>query len=157
MALCHFTLRLYVFQSPFSFNTNTTQLGSVALFGTVSTYSAALNSRHMYKRRQMKSDSKSGESESAALATPLTDRLFGTWTLLSAIVRFYAAVNLRNQVVYDITMWTFVVVIFHFYTEFIHYNTMDRGRGFVQLIPLSQAPIALGWMLWKRNYYLSAA
>lgn len=75
-------------------------------------------------------DEKSAPTEISKplLITPLGGRIFGTWTFLSAIVRFYAAHHLHLQPDYDMTMWTLVLVTAHFYADFMHYKTMGSGR-----------------------------
>ncbi|KAL4247209.1 ERG28 family protein [Abortiporus biennis] len=42
--------------------------------------------------------------------TPLQARMFGVWTLLSAVVRFYAAYHINEKSVYDITLWSPLIV-----------------------------------------------
>lgn len=88
---------------------------------------------------------------------PVGMRLFGMWTVLSAIVRVYAAYNMSNPVLYDITIWTFVLVTFHYYSELVWFGTIPWDINRHQIIPLTQAPSALLWMLWQREYYLSGA
>jgi hypothetical protein len=48
-------------------------------------------------------------SKNASPVTPLSGRTFGTWTMITAIVRFYAAYHLDDNSWYDLATWTFVV------------------------------------------------
>ncbi|XTI92813.1 hypothetical protein V2W45_1248748, partial [Cenococcum geophilum] len=50
--------------------------------------------------------------------TPLALCLFGTWKLLSTIVRAYAAYNIHDKTIYSLPLWTYVVALAHFGGEF---------------------------------------
>ncbi|KAJ6172074.1 Ergosterol biosynthetic protein 28 [Penicillium chermesinum] len=49
----------------------------------------------------------------------LSGRVFGTWTFLSAVVRFTAAYNIDNPVAYNLAMWTYGIALTHFLGEFV--------------------------------------
>ncbi|KAF3924730.1 hypothetical protein AA313_de0208314 [Arthrobotrys entomopaga] len=53
----------------------------------------------------------------------LSSRTFGTWTLLAALIRFYAAYNINNGPVYDICIGTFALAGWHFGTEWLYFGT----------------------------------
>ncbi|PFH59947.1 hypothetical protein XA68_11656 [Ophiocordyceps unilateralis] len=86
--------------------------------------------------------------------TPLAGRLFGTWTLISSVVRCYAAYNLHLCPVYDIAIWTYVVAIGHFASELFVFRTMKLGMP--QLLPLVLASCALIWMSLVRDHYVES-
>ncbi|KAK3192111.1 hypothetical protein K4F52_001738 [Lecanicillium sp. MT-2017a] len=84
--------------------------------------------------------------------TPLAGRLFGTWTLITSIVRFYAAYNLHIGPVYNIAVWTYVVALFHFGSELFVFKTMSFGTP--QLFPFTFASVAIVWMNMVRDHYV---
>jgi hypothetical protein len=84
--------------------------------------------------------------------TPLTARCFGTWTLLTAIVRCYAAYHLHLAPVYNIAIWTYVVALGHFTSEMFIFKTM--GLGVPQMFPLTLATVAITWMTLARDFYV---
>ena len=84
--------------------------------------------------------------------TPLAGRLFGTWTLITCVVRCYAAYNLHIGPVYNIAVWTYVVALGHFASELFVFKTMTFGVP--QLFPFTLASCALIWMPMVRDYYV---
>ncbi|ONH66186.1 Ergosterol biosynthetic protein 28 [Cyberlindnera fabianii] len=86
--------------------------------------------------------------------TPLSARTFGTWTLISAIIRFYGAYHLRVPQVYQITFASYCIALFHFGTEWLIYKTVKPGKGFAG--PAIVATTTVIWMWTQWNYYVSA-
>ncbi|CEL01462.1 Putative Ergosterol biosynthesis protein Erg28 [Aspergillus calidoustus] len=84
----------------------------------------------------------------------LSSRLFGTWTLLSAFVRFAAAYNITNPVVYDLATCTFGLALLHFVGEWLGFGSAQLKGRFVS--PLIVASSTLTWMLTQREAYLGA-
>lgn len=84
--------------------------------------------------------------------TPLAARLFGTWTLLTSVVRLYAAYNLHIGPIYDIAVWTYVVALGHFLSELLVFKSMTLGKP--QIFPLIFASTALIWMPSVRDHYV---
>ncbi|KYK61369.1 transmembrane domain-containing protein [Drechmeria coniospora] len=84
--------------------------------------------------------------------TPLAGRLFGTWTLITCIVRCYAAYHLHIGPVYNIAVWTYVVALGHFASELFVFKSMTLGLP--QIFPLTLASCALIWMPMVRGYYV---
>lgn len=84
--------------------------------------------------------------------TPLASRLFGTWTLITCVVRCYAAYNLHIGPIYNIAVWTYVVALGHFASELFVYKSMTFGLP--QLFPFGLATTALIWMPMVRDYYV---
>ncbi|KJZ77837.1 hypothetical protein HIM_03014 [Hirsutella minnesotensis 3608] len=84
--------------------------------------------------------------------TPLAGRLFGTWTLITSIVRCYAAYHLHLGPVYNIAIWTYVVALGHFASELFVYRSMNFGLP--QVFPFTLATCALIWMPMVREYYV---
>lgn len=84
--------------------------------------------------------------------TPLTARLFGTWTLLSAIIRFRCARDMHNKSNYDLTIITFVLALAHFLSECIIFeSTSIYSAGLIS--PFVVATMSITWMVWCRSFY----
>ncbi|EPS36939.1 hypothetical protein H072_9538 [Dactylellina haptotyla CBS 200.50] len=83
----------------------------------------------------------------------LSSRTFGTWTLLAALVRFYAAYNISNGAVYDICTGTFILAGWHFFSEWLYFGTAHIGEGLTG--PLIAATTGFFWMVSQRDYYLA--
>ncbi|KHN99812.1 transmembrane domain-containing protein [Metarhizium album ARSEF 1941] len=84
--------------------------------------------------------------------TPLAGRLFGTWTLITSIVRCYAAYNLHIGPVYNIAYWTYIVALGHFASEKFVFKSMTFGLP--QAFPFALATCALIWMPLVREHYV---
>lgn len=85
-------------------------------------------------------------------ANALSARTFGTWTFLSAVVRWYAAYNIRNPVVYDMALWTYGIACAHFLLELLVFKSAQLRGRFVA--PLLVACGSITWMFGVRGYYL---
>ncbi|KAH7258408.1 hypothetical protein B0J15DRAFT_298799 [Fusarium solani] len=85
--------------------------------------------------------------------TPLAGRLFGTWTLITCIVRCYAAYNLHIGPVYTIAYWTYVVALGHFASELFIFKSMTFGLP--QIFPFTLASLSLIWMPLVRDHYVT--
>ncbi|KAJ1856976.1 ergosterol biosynthesis protein [Coemansia sp. RSA 638] len=48
-------------------------------------------------------------SQQPQQVTPLSSHLFAAWTALSAILRYKCAFNMGNEVLFDITFWSYVI------------------------------------------------
>jgi hypothetical protein len=85
--------------------------------------------------------------------TPLAARLFGTYTLISAIVRLYASYHLDVEPVYMMALWTYLVALGHFISEGF-YGTYYLGGP--QLLPLFFATTGTIWMTTQKSFYVQA-
>ncbi|KAL4875291.1 hypothetical protein BJY04DRAFT_202386 [Aspergillus karnatakaensis] len=81
-----------------------------------------------------------------------SSRLFGTWTFVSAVVRFSAAYNITTPVAYDLAAWTFGIALVHFVGEWLGFGSAQPKGRFVS--PLIVASASLTWMLTQRSAYL---
>lgn len=91
-------------------------------------------------------------TNNASPSTPLASRTFGTWTLLSSVVRLYAAYNISNPVAYDLALWTYGIALTHFVSEWAVYGSAQLKGRFV--MPMLFASSAVGWMWTQRAWYL---
>ncbi|KAJ5729330.1 uncharacterized protein N7483_003838 [Penicillium malachiteum] len=82
---------------------------------------------------------------------PLSGRIFGTWTFLSAVIRMTAAYNITTPAVYDLAIWTYAIALTHFTGELIVGNASLKGRF---ISPLIVASSSIAWMLMQRREYL---
>ncbi|EIM19917.1 Erg28-like protein [Wallemia mellicola CBS 633.66] len=88
------------------------------------------------------------------LVNPLQARTFGVWTFTSAIVRFYAAHNINNKVVYDIAIWTYAIVIAHYISELLYYRTSKLSAGIIS--PLIVGTASFVWMITQYDFYVKS-
>ncbi|KAJ2966360.1 hypothetical protein NUW58_g10679 [Xylaria curta] len=86
--------------------------------------------------------------------TPLAARLFGTYTFISAIVRIYASYNLHLAPVYNIAIWTYIVALFHFSSEWAVFRTAYLGPPI--LFPFFFATVGIIWMTSQYSFYVTA-
>lgn len=98
--------------------------------------------------------SNSKEARTQDQVTPLAARLFGTYTIISSIVRIYASYNIHVAPIYNITMWTYVVALAHFGSECFVYKTA-RFAGPVVLTFLF-ASLGIAWMTSQYSFYVEA-
>ena len=86
--------------------------------------------------------------------TPLAARLFGTYTFLAAVVRIYASYNLHLAPVYDMAIWTYVIALFHFASEWAVYRSAYLGPPI--LFPFFFATVGITWMASQYSFYVKA-
>ncbi|CAD1809270.1 Ergosterol biosynthetic protein 28 [Candida parapsilosis] len=84
--------------------------------------------------------------------TNLSARTFGTWTLITSIVRLYGAYYITNPQVYQLTQFTFGVAAFHFLSEWLIFRTTSLGKGLAG--PLVVSSLSLAWMWLYKDYYV---
>ncbi|KAG5436904.1 hypothetical protein PCANB_001657 [Pneumocystis canis] len=111
----------------------------MALFNTIQTYVNLTLTRRVYNTAQNQVNS-------------LGTRLFGTWTLVSAIVRLYAAYHISNSIVYEITLWTYYIAAFHFITEWLIFKSTKFSVSLVG--PLIVSISSIIWMNLSRQNYI---
>lgn len=87
--------------------------------------------------------------------TDLSARTFGTWTFVSAVIRFYGAYYLTNPQVYQITLASYLIAFVHFVSEWLIFKTAKFGKGL--LGPLIVATSTIVWMTLQKDYYTSLA
>ena len=94
----------------------------------------------------------SSPSPTASPVNALSARTFGTWTVLSSIIRFYAAYHIDDPMVYQLALWSFVLAGAHFGSEWLYYGTARWGRGLAG--PVIVCVVSLPWMLSSWEWYV---
>ncbi|KAI4245951.1 MAG: hypothetical protein L6R40_002167 [Gallowayella cf. fulva] len=84
--------------------------------------------------------------------TPLHARTFGTYTAIVAIIRIYAAYNITDPVLYQLALWTYVVALGHFYSEWLIFRTARWGEGLAGPVVISVGSLA--WMIMQWEEYV---
>lgn len=80
--------------------------------------------------------------------SPLMARMFGTWNLLSTVVRVYAAYDMHNRPLYVLSIWTYVIALAHFFPEIGIWGTVDWRRS----VLMEATPVvSILWLVvsWK--------
>lgn len=83
--------------------------------------------------------------------TGLTARTFGTWTLVSGLVRLYGALYLYEDHIFQLTFLSFLVALIHFSAEFLIFRTCGINGGLMS--PLIISNISLFWMYKQKEHY----
>lgn len=77
--------------------------------------------------------------------------MFGTWNLLSTVVRVYAGVYIDQQAAYDLAILTFVIALMHSGWEW----QVEGTVGGFSLLAGEVTPIAtVAWMVAQRAHYI---
>ena len=84
--------------------------------------------------------------------SPLAARLFGTWTFMAGLIRFYASYNLENPSLYQLAIWTHVLAAAHFTSETLVFKTI-RFSG-PQIFPFAAAFGGTLWMSLQYGHYV---
>ncbi|EAQ87621.1 hypothetical protein CHGG_04240 [Chaetomium globosum CBS 148.51] len=84
--------------------------------------------------------------------SPLAARVFGTYTFVAGIIRFYACYQLENPSMYQLAMWTHVIASIHFTTEMLVFKTI-RFSG-PQAFPFLAGYGGAIWMAMQYNHYV---
>jgi len=87
-------------------------------------------------------------------ANDLAGRLFGLWTLMSALLRLSCAILITNRALFNLTLLSFVVAFVHFLSEAFIYNTAPITVGV--LAPLVVSGVSMLWMTVAAYYCMSA-
>ncbi|MCJ1358933.1 MAG: ergosterol biosynthesis protein [Icmadophila ericetorum] len=112
----------------------------VSVFNTVQCYVTTSLTRRVYA------------GPASSQVTPLSARTFGTWTLLSSVIRFYAAYRIDDNDFYSLALWTYVIALAHFGSELLVYKTAKLNQGISPTLVVAVS--SLLWMLVQREYYV---
>lgn len=88
----------------------------------------------------------------SAQVTALSGRLFGTWTLLSTVVRSYAAYRIASGDIYTMAFLTYAIALGHFSTEWLAYGTASMRKGLA--VPFTVAFSTTVWMWTQWGFYV---
>ncbi|RLV93677.1 Ergosterol biosynthetic protein 28 [Spathaspora sp. JA1] len=123
----------------------------VSIFNSYQTY----QSKDLQLTKRVYENESSPSQPSQPQVTHLSARTFGTWTLITSIVRFYCAYNVTNKAVYELGQFTFLVAGWHFFSEWLIYKTCKLGKGLAG--PLIVATVSSIWMYLQKDFYLANA
>ena len=124
--------------SPPDLRTDTMQISAVSVANAVASFFGASNARKVY----------------AYTPVPVTDhgaRLFGAWTLLSGVIRFYGAYYIDQPVVYDLVLWTFVIALGHFGAETLVWKTTGPRTAALSSYFVATASV-VGMLSLRKEY-----
>lgn len=116
------------------------QLSIVSIGNSIQSYLTTSYTRRIY-------------SAPETTVTPLHARTFGTYTTLASIIRLYAAYNITDSAMYQLAMWTYVVAMGHFLSEWLVFRTARWGEGLVGPIMISIT--GLVWMALQWGDYVN--
>ncbi|TFK27208.1 Erg28-like protein [Coprinopsis marcescibilis] len=114
-------------------------VASAALFNSIQNFVTLKLTRRIYDK-------------SSQPITPLQARTFAVWTLTSAVVRFYAAYNITDKVVYDMALFTYLIAFGHFSSELLIFRTAGINPGLLSPVVVSTS--SLVWMFLQYEYYV---
>ncbi|CAM0141524.1 ergosterol biosynthesis protein [Umbelopsis sp. WA50703] len=84
--------------------------------------------------------------------TPLSGRLFATWTWSVSMIRIYAAFHLNNKIMYDLGIWSYVIALTHFVGELVVFGGCKVNVPFMS--PMIVAVTSLTWMISHYDQYV---
>lgn len=125
---------------PLDFFLTHRQLSIVSIGNSVQSYLTTSYTRRIY-------------SAPETTVTPLHARTFGTYTTLASIIRLYAAYNITDPALYQLAMWTYVVAMGHFLSEWFVFRTARWGKGLGGPVVISIT--GLVWMVLQWGEYVT--
>ncbi|KAI8993212.1 Erg28 like protein-domain-containing protein [Pilobolus umbonatus] len=84
--------------------------------------------------------------------TPLSGRLFATWTWSVSMIRIYAAFHLQHRFMYNLGIWTYVIALTHYTSELFIFRGCKFNGPF--LSPLFVAVTSLIWLTQVKEDYI---
>ena len=84
--------------------------------------------------------------------TALSARTFSAWSSLAALIRIYTAYHISDPLWYQMSLWSYLIVLVHFLSEWLVFGTTEIGAPF--LSPMIVASTSLIWMLVQWNAYV---
>ncbi|KAI0767942.1 Erg28-like protein [Irpex lacteus] len=113
-------------------------VSTMAIFNTIQNFTTTKLTHRLYNR--------------LPIVAPVHARTFAVWTLMSAVVRFYAAYDIHNKTLYDISLLSFLIVFGHYTSEILVFRTA-APTGPV-LSPVIVGTTSLVWMIAQYDYYI---
>ncbi|KAI0346124.1 Erg28-like protein [Trametopsis cervina] len=105
----------------------------MAVFNTVQNFATTKLTSRLYSR--------------LPTVTPIQARTFAVWTLMSAVVRLYAAI-------YDMTLLSFLIAFGHFTSELLIFGTASLNGPVIS--PVIVSTTSLFWMIRQYDFYVKA-
>ncbi|GMM38958.1 Erg28 protein [Saccharomycopsis crataegensis] len=116
-------------------------ISAVSVFNSAQCYLSGLElTRRVYENKPLET-------------TGLSARTFGTWTIISAIIRYIAAFHLNDPQIWNLVFASYAIAFGHFMAELVIYKTAKFGKGFMG--PFIVSTLSMGWLLYTRDFYLS--
>lgn len=112
----------------------------VAIFNSIQSYTNLALTKKVYANKSTE-------------VTPLSARTFGTWTLVSSIIRAYAAYHINDVHVYNLCIVSYIIALWHFGSEWLIYKTCKFDKGLFG--PLIVSTLSISWMIAQKEYYTS--
>lgn len=125
------------FPLPPSLSTHPTQVSLIATANSFQAYTTTHFTQRVY---------------ALSTTTPLSARTFGTWTFLSAIIRFYAAYDIQNPALYQLALCSYLVAMMHFVSEWFVFGTARWGKGLAGPVFVSVGSVV--WMVMQWGFYV---
>src|SRR4051812_44233126 len=110
------------------------------------------NSIQAYSTLQFTQRVYGGAKDAKSPVTALSSRTFGTWTLLSAIVRLVAAYHISNPQIYQLAFCTYALAFAHFTSEWLVFGTARLGPGLAGPVMISTGTLV--WMFLQWDFYV---
>ncbi|KAI8384679.1 Erg28 like protein-domain-containing protein [Radiomyces spectabilis] len=82
----------------------------------------------------------------------LSGRLFATWTWSVSMIRIYAAFHLQHRFMYNLGIWTYVIALTHFTSEWLVFRTCRVNKGFMS--PMIVAVCSLIYLVRVKEDYV---
>ncbi|PVH98951.1 ergosterol biosynthesis protein-like protein [Periconia macrospinosa] len=124
----------------------------ISIFNTIQSYTSTTLTARVYNPNPPPSSSTTAAALQPTQVTPLTGRLFGTWTLLAAVIRLYGAYYISEKPVYELAMAAYAVAWAHFMSEWWVFGTTRWGMPIAGPAFISTGTLA--WMVLQREFYL---
>jgi hypothetical protein len=130
------------------------QLSILSIGNSVQCYRSLDLPRRMYnadpETPALKANPEDNVSQSTA--TGLSARTFGTWTIITSVVRLYAAYNIDNPAMYKVAFATYLVAFGHFTSEWLLFKTARWNSSLAS--PLAISTGTMVWMLRQWRWYV---
>jgi hypothetical protein len=117
---------------------------------SIQAYSTLAYTSRVYIGRSLTPNSKPSAVNSPV--TPLSGRMFGTWTLIQSIVRLYAAYNIDSPAFYQLAFITYGVAFAHFTSEWLYFKSTSWQEGLAG--PVIVSTCSLVWMVAQWGFYV---
>jgi hypothetical protein len=117
----------------------------VSVLNSIQAYSTLVYTQQVYTGTK--------NSKAGSPVTPLSGRTFGTWTLVSAVIRFFAAYHISNPQIYQLAFWSYAIAFAHFNMEWFVFKTTTWGKGLAGPVVVSTGTLL--WMLLQWDYYVN--